>query len=99
MTSRQFKPDTEIAQQKLLDEETLTISIEDTGIPYNPTLEAPPNYLDSPLEQRKIGGLGVYLAYQGTDKFLYERVGERNRNILIVNRCPSAVSSISNQSI
>lgn len=73
----------------VLDEEALTISIEDTGIPYDPTQKPPPDYLHLPLEEREIGGLGVYLAYQGVDKFLYERVEDRNRNIFIVNRHPA----------
>lgn len=69
-----------------LDEQSLTISIEDTGVPYDPTQKSAPDDLDKPLEQRQIGGLGIYLAIQGVDKFIYERVGDRNRNIFIVNR-------------
>jgi serine/threonine-protein kinase RsbW len=75
-----------LALRAELDEQSLTISIEDTGIPYDPTQQLAPDDLDKPLEQRQIGGLGVYLAIQGVDKFIYERVGDRNRNIFIVNR-------------
>ena len=71
--------------QALLDEQSLTISIEDTGIPFDPSSKASPDDLELPLEQREPGGLGVYLAIQGVDKFLYERVGGRNRNIFVVN--------------
>lgn len=74
-----------------IDEETLTISIEDTGVAYDPRQHKTPNDLDLPLEQREIGGLGVFLVIQGVDEFLYERVGDRNRNILIVNRPAESV--------
>jgi serine/threonine-protein kinase RsbW len=33
------------------------------------------------MEQRPIGGLGVFLAIRGVDQFQYERVGDRNRSI------------------
>jgi serine/threonine-protein kinase RsbW len=74
--------------QAEIDEKTLTLKIEDTGNIYDPQEQSLPDEEDfhKPLEQRKIGGLGVYLALQGVDKFVYERVSDRNHNILIVNR-------------
>jgi anti-sigma regulatory factor (Ser/Thr protein kinase) len=42
--------------------------------------------MDRPLEEREIGGLGVFLALRGVDELRYERVGEQNRNIIIVHR-------------
>jgi anti-sigma regulatory factor (Ser/Thr protein kinase) len=69
-----------------LDEQSLAISIEDTGVPYDPTQEPVPDDLDKPIEQRQIGGLGIYLATQSVDKFIYQRVGDKNRNIFIVNQ-------------
>ena len=72
--------------QATIDDGALTIAIEDNGVPYDPHQDPPDVDLDSPLKQRPIGGLGIYLAKQNVDQFIYERVGERNRNILIVNR-------------
>jgi anti-sigma regulatory factor (Ser/Thr protein kinase) len=72
--------------QAEIDEKTATIIIEDTGIPYDPRQAPIPDSLNQPLEKRKIGGLGVYLALRNVDKFLYERVGNRNRNIFVMNR-------------
>jgi serine/threonine-protein kinase RsbW len=69
-----------------LDEQTLTISLEDTGVLYDSSEQLTPDSLDKPLSQRAIGGLGVYLAIQGVDKFIYQRVENRNRNIFVVNR-------------
>ncbi len=71
-----------------IDEQSLTISIEDTGLAFDPLEKLPleEETLDQPLEERPIGGLGLYLAIKGVDKFSYERMGESNRNILVVNR-------------
>jgi anti-sigma regulatory factor (Ser/Thr protein kinase) len=72
--------------QASLNDQALTISIEDTGIAYDPTEKPKPDDLNKPLEERRIGGLGVYLARQNVDQLLYERIGNRNRNIFVVNQ-------------
>jgi anti-sigma regulatory factor (Ser/Thr protein kinase) len=69
-----------------MDDKTLTVTIEDTGVPFDPRQAPPPSNLHLPPEQRDLGGLGIYLAMQGVDHFFYERVGGRNRNVLVVNR-------------
>jgi anti-sigma regulatory factor (Ser/Thr protein kinase) len=73
-----------------IDEKTLTISIEDTGTAYDPRQSESLDGLDRPLEQRPMGGLGVFLAIQSVDKCLYERVGGRNRHTFIVKRTPAS---------
>lgn len=72
--------------QAVLTDEALTISLEDTGRRFDPTQTPLPTNLDEPLETRAVGGLGVYLTLQGVDRFQYERVGDRNRNIFVVKR-------------
>lgn len=71
-----------------INEKTLTIEIVDAATPYNPYDHILPNQEDlkQPLEQRQIGGLGIYLVLQGVDNFVYERVDNQNHNILIMNR-------------
>jgi serine/threonine-protein kinase RsbW len=71
-----------------LDDTSLSISVEDTAVSYNPydTPAVAQDELDLPIEQKKLGGLGVYLAIQGVDKFIYERVNKKNRNIFVVNK-------------
>ena len=59
----------------------LTIILEDTGPAYDPFKTPSPDDLDQPLDDRDIGGLGVFLAIQGVDEFRYERANETNRNI------------------
>jgi anti-sigma regulatory factor (Ser/Thr protein kinase) len=69
-----------------IEDQSLTIWIEDTGLTYNPQRYKRPEGLDLPIDQRQIGGLGVYLAMRSVDEFLYEHVGDRNRHTLVVNR-------------
>ncbi|MEC4803151.1 MAG: ATP-binding protein [Jaaginema sp. PMC 1079.18] len=75
-----------IELQAFLSDRALAIAIEDKGIPYDPTQKAIPRDLHLPPEQRQIGGLGIYLAMKSVDRLIYERVGDRNRNTVIINR-------------
>jgi serine/threonine-protein kinase RsbW len=73
-----------------VDPTALRIHLEDTGVPYDPTQQEAPADLDRPLEERGIGGLGVFLAKRSVDAFLYERRGDRNRVTFVLNRPPPA---------
>jgi serine/threonine-protein kinase RsbW len=68
-----------------ISDEALTIIIEDTGATYRLN-EVDTDDLNMPLEQRQIGGLGVYLAMQGVDEFYYENLEGRNQHRFVVNR-------------
>lgn len=74
-----------------LEPERLSIFLEDTGVIFDPTQQPKPNNFNLPLEARKIGGLGIYLAIQGVDRFIYERSGDRNRTTFIIYRNRSKV--------
>lgn len=69
-----------------MDDQTLTITLEDTSAPFDSRSLGRPDQLDKPVEERPIGGLGIYLTIQNVDKFDYEYVDNRNRNIFIVKR-------------
>ncbi|NET43726.1 ATP-binding protein [Okeania sp. SIO2B3] len=71
-----------------IDRKSLAIVLEDTGIPYDPTTRetVTAETLRQLLEKKDPGGWGVGLAKDAVDDWKYERVGDRNRNILIVNR-------------
>jgi len=76
-----------------IDDQTLTIAVEDTARPFDPTAQALPEEveLDLPLEERPIGGLGVMLARESVADLHYERVDGRNRTVFVVNRPVAAV--------
>jgi len=71
-----------------IDTGTLTVIIEDDGVPFDPRANRLPDSEDfaKPLGDRPIGGLGVFLAFDGVDEFKYERSGGRNKNIFVVHR-------------
>jgi len=56
----------------------LDITIRDSGIPFNPLIV--PLTIDrlSPLEERKLGGLGIYFILEFMDEIQYRRVGKEN---------------------
>jgi anti-sigma regulatory factor (Ser/Thr protein kinase) len=66
----------------------LAVILEDSGPPFDPRSRDLPDAddLEVPLEDRDIGGLGLYLAFHGVDDFKYERRGDRNLNTFIMRR-------------
>lgn len=64
-----------------IDEEYLTIYMEDTGPNYNPYDATLPESLWRSVEERQIGGLGIYLAMTGVDHFQYRRHQQCNRSM------------------
>lgn len=76
----------------VIDEASLKLSLEDTGEAYDPTQKEDPKDLDLPLEERGVGGLGIFLAKQSVDELRYERRADRNRMIFVLHRKPTATS-------
>ncbi len=56
----------------------LTLTVEDEGVPFDPTAEAPEVDVTLSAEEREIGGLGIFLISQMMDEVGYERKDERN---------------------
>ncbi len=73
-----------------ISENQVALALSDTAVPYNPLEQAAPADLDAPLEARREGGLGVYLAVHSVDEFRYEHVDGYNRNTLVMKREPGA---------
>lgn len=69
-----------------LEEQVVVARLEDNGPAFNPFSEAPDADTTSSLEDRPIGGLGIYLTKKFADEYAYERVGERN---CVTLRCRS----------
>jgi anti-sigma regulatory factor (Ser/Thr protein kinase) len=57
----------------------LTVTVDDDGAPFNP-LEAPDPDLDLPIDERPVGGLGLFLVRSMADRLEYRR--EHGRNIV-----------------
>ncbi|MDY6939642.1 MAG: ATP-binding protein [Cyanobacteriota bacterium] len=84
----------DISLHAKIDERSLRLSIEDTGIFYDPTQTETQTDRHLPPEQRNIGGWGVYLTQWGIDELKYERDRGRNRNILVVHRHSNGFESL-----
>ncbi len=71
-----------------IGDDALVVVLEDTGAAFDPATRSMPTEqeLAKPLEQRAIGGLGVFLALSCVDSFHYERRGDVNRNIFRMKR-------------
>lgn len=67
-----------------IDEQHLTIYLEDTGANYDPAQALPQSPPKCSPEEGPPGGLGIYLALYGVDQFQYKRVAGRNRSIFRV---------------
>ena len=52
--------------------ERLKVTFADTGTPFNPT-EVPAPDLEAPVEERRLGGLGIHLVRSLADELGYER--------------------------
>lgn len=65
------------------DSKELTIEFRDHGIPFNPLEQSMPD-LDIPLEERSIGGLGIFLTKEMMDNVEYRY--EQGENILIIKK-------------
>ena len=63
--------------QITVSSEEFVARIEDDGVEFNPT-EHPIPDLDAPLEERKVGGLGIHLVRQIMTSVEYQRVAGKN---------------------
>lgn len=61
----------------------LSIHIDDDGVPYNP-LDAPLPRFDLPIEQRRIGGLGVHIMKTLARSVEYGRRNNRNNLDIVI---------------
>ncbi|MFZ4555590.1 MAG: ATP-binding protein [Pseudanabaena sp.] len=65
----------------------LKITIADTGLPYDPRERVfDESILSQPIEERPIGGLGVFLSLQSVDEFSYQSTEHKNISSLWLRR-------------
>jgi len=68
-----------------VDARSLTVTLRDTGPAFDPTGSAEPDF-SLPVQERKIGGMGLHLAIRGVDEFFYRRVRDENTNVFVMSR-------------
>jgi len=61
----------------------LTVRVEDDGAPFDPTA-SPKTDLNCPIEDRKIGGIGLHIINQIMSSVIYKRV--KDKNILVLKK-------------
>lgn len=66
--------------------ETVTIEVVDAAPAYNPITDTPEPDLDATLEDRQIGGLGVFLVRDVADEMSYRREDGKNRLVIVKRR-------------
>jgi anti-sigma regulatory factor (Ser/Thr protein kinase) len=69
-------------------DDSIAVTLEDTGPEFDPRTRPLPSEeeLAKPLEDRDVGGLGIFLALESVDEFRYERRGTTNLNTFVVRR-------------
>ena len=60
---------------------TLTVTFEDSGVPYDPLAKEDPD-VTLPAAERQIGGLGIFLVKKNMDDVLYEY--RNGKNVLTI---------------
>ena len=71
------------------DSGAIEMEFEDRGREFNPLEVGEPD-LDTPIEDRQLGGLGIHLVKNMVDVAQYRRVGDRN--ILLLRKTRQAVA-------
>lgn len=66
--------------------ETVTIEFIDDGKPFNPLQDNPQADTDTEVEDRPIGGLGLFLIKEMTEAFTYRREGAKNHSTMVMRK-------------
>ncbi len=68
--------------------DAVTIEVVDAGRPFDPLTEAPPPDLESDVDERPIGGLGVHFVRKMMDEVRYRREDGKNCLTMVKRRDP-----------
>jgi len=66
----------------------IRVEVEDDAAAFNP-LEVPAPDLDRPLDERQVGGLGIYLVRQVMDGLSYQRLD--GKNLVVMKKKTSSI--------
>lgn len=64
----------------------VAVTVEDSGRPFNPNTAPPPPPVELHLQERRAGGLGIFLVKKLTSELVYSRENDRNRVRAIIAR-------------
>ncbi len=73
----------ELEFRLIAGEESVTIEFIDEARAFDPLMETPIPNTEAGIEERQVGGLGVYLVREMMDDVKYAREGNRNRVTLV----------------
>ena len=68
------------------DSEVLTIEFIDDGRPFNPLEDSKAPVTEGAIEDRPIGGLGIYFVMEMTEDFQYRREGAKNHSTMVIRK-------------
>ena len=74
------------------DEGLVTVTVEDRGVPFDPATATPPD-LDTPVEERELGGLGWHLVRQVMDQVRHESVPGGGNRVTLVKYVPQPTAN------
>lgn len=66
--------------------DAITIEFVDDGRPFNPLEDANAPELNSAIEDRAVGGLGVHFVMEMTDDFQYRREDSKNHSTMVIRK-------------
>jgi len=79
------RPDGQVLVDAQVSDHRVTVRLSDTAARFDPVTAPEPTDLDSPLQQRRIGQLGLYLARRAADILSYEYVNGTNETTVVVD--------------
>jgi anti-sigma regulatory factor (Ser/Thr protein kinase) len=68
------------------DPDEVVMDLVDSGKPFDPTHDAPEPDIGASLDERRVGGLGVYLTRTMVEEMRYRREAEHNHLTLVMSR-------------
>lgn len=74
-----------ISVSAAVDDESVTLEFRDSGVAFNPLERAEPD-LDADIDDRPIGGLGIFLVKELSSSVVYERRGDENVLTVVCDR-------------
>ena len=68
------------------DSDSLTIEVSDEGRPFDPFNDAPKPSIDDEIEDRSVGGLGIFLVQTMMDNTSYQHSEGKNRLTMVTKK-------------